>query len=441
MVGFEPDFDAIVVGAGLAGSVAAYELAQAGKSVLVIERGDWPGAKNMTGGRIYGHALRAVFGERVAEAPLERRVAHERISLMAPDANLTVDFSSNDLLEDGQESYTVLRGVFDQWLAEQAENAGAELICGIPVEGLVRDGDGSLTGAAGRVIGVRAGEDEMTASVVVLADGVNSLLTAEAVGYGRPAPAFMAVGVKQLLELSEVEIDQRFGCASGQGAAWLFAGDATHGAFGGGFLYTNRESISIGVVAGIESVAKKATRPVYQMLEDLKAHPAVAPVIAGARVVEHSGHMVPEGGLAMMPCLVGDGVVVTGDAAMLCVNLGYTVRGMDYAVTSGQLAGRAVAAALDAGNVSEAGLSRYTRMLEDSYVLKDMRQFARVPAFMEGFDRMFGVYPAMARDMMNALFVVDGSPTAPMKKSMLPIVRRAGFGNLFKDARGAMKAL
>ncbi len=63
------------------------------------------------------------------------------------------------------------------------------------------------------------------------------------------------------------------------------------------------------------------------MLEDLKAHPAVAPVISGAKLVEHSGHMVPEGGINMMPELTADGVLVAGDAAMMCVNLGYTVRG------------------------------------------------------------------------------------------------------------------
>ena len=50
------DFDAIVVGAGCAGSVAAYELAKAGKEVLLIERGNFAGAKNMTGGRIYAHS-------------------------------------------------------------------------------------------------------------------------------------------------------------------------------------------------------------------------------------------------------------------------------------------------------------------------------------------------------------------------------------------------
>ena len=80
------DFDAIVVGSGCAGSVAAYEIAKAGKSVLVVERGNFAGAKNMTGGRIYGHCLRAVFPDNFDEIPFERKVSHERISLMSPNS-------------------------------------------------------------------------------------------------------------------------------------------------------------------------------------------------------------------------------------------------------------------------------------------------------------------------------------------------------------------
>jgi len=130
------DFDAIIVGSGCAGSVAAYELAKAGKSVLVVERGNFAGAKNMTGGRLYTHALAQVFPDFESEAPLERRISHERISMMTADANFTVDFASNEMLVSGQDSYSVLRSTFDQWLAEKAEEAGAEYIYGIPVEEL-----------------------------------------------------------------------------------------------------------------------------------------------------------------------------------------------------------------------------------------------------------------------------------------------------------------
>ena len=107
------DFDAIVVGSGCAGSVAAYELAKAGKAVLVVERGNYAGAKNMTGGRIYAHSIEKVFPDFAQSAPVERRIVHERISLMAPDSNFTIDFSSDKMDKEGQESYAVLRAPFD----------------------------------------------------------------------------------------------------------------------------------------------------------------------------------------------------------------------------------------------------------------------------------------------------------------------------------------
>lgn len=428
------DFDAIVVGSGCAGSIAALELARAGKSVLVVERGNFAGAKNMTGGRIYGHCLRGVFPDNFDEIPFERKVTHEKISLMAPDANFTVDFTSREMLQDGKESYTVLRATFDVWLAEQAEDAGAEYICGIAVEKLIKDD-------TGRVIGIMAGEDEITSDVVILCDGANSLLAEQAVGAKKPAANMMAVGIKEVFELSEEEINKRFNVADGEGVSWLFAGDATHGSFGGGIIYTNKSSISLGLVAGIEATATKATTPVYQMLEDFKNRPEVKEIIKGAKLVEHSGHMVPEGGITTMPKLIADGVMLAGDNATMCINLGYTVRGMDYAVAAGQMAGRSAAQALDAGDTSEAGLSIYTQALEESFVMKDLRQFNKVPAFMEGFERMFKGYPEMMRDVMNTMFIVDGTPVKPLKKSMKPIIKDMGVMNLIKDVRGAMKAL
>ena len=227
------DFDAIVVGSGLAGASAAIELARAGKSVLVVERGNFSGAKNMTGGRIYTHSLYKLFPDGFEDAPLERKVTHERISLMSENSNMTIEFSSDELDVKGRESYTILRAPFDEWMQAQAEEAGAEYINGIAVEQLVKDEDG-------KVIGILAGEDEVTADVVLLCDGVNSLLTGQAVGYARPPASMMAVGVKDVFALPEEVIDDRFGCAPGEGAAWLFAGDATHGLFGGGIIYKKK---------------------------------------------------------------------------------------------------------------------------------------------------------------------------------------------------------
>ncbi|NPD31539.1 FAD-dependent oxidoreductase [Eggerthellaceae bacterium zg-1084] len=428
------DFEAIVVGSGCAGSVAAYELARAGKSVLVIERGNFAGAKNMTGGRIYSHSLKEVFPSFEENAPLERKVVRERISMIDQKSCMTMEFSSDELEREGQDSYTVLRATFDPWLAEQAEEAGAEFIYGIAVESLMKDEKGA-------VCGVKAGEDEITADVVILCDGVNSLLAQEAVGFDPPSTSTMAVGIKQVIQLDEETITNRCLTASSQeGTAWLFAGDSTHGRVGGGFMYANKDTISLGLVATLSDLEGFET-PIYQMLEDFKRHPVVAPIIRGGKVIEHSGHMVPEGGLNMMPALTADGVMLAGESAMMCVNLGYVVRGMDYAIAAGMHAGRCAAAALDAGDTSKAGLAGYEQALEGSFVMKDLRQVRNFPAVMEHTTRLYHTYPRMIGEMLNGMFVVDGKPIRPMKSVMLPILKKVGFMNLLKDARGMMKAL
>ncbi len=426
------DFDAIVVGSGCAGPVAAYELAKAGRSVLVIERGNFSGAKNVSGGRLYTHSLRAVFPDFASTAPLERRITRERVTMLAPDAATTLDVTDELMGAERYESYSVLRARFDPWLAGKAEEAGAEFIHGIAVEALLK--------TDGRVSGVRAGSDEITADVVLLCDGVNSLLVPQAVGSAPLKPNQVAVGIKEVIALPEKVISDRSLCADGDGMAWLFVGDATHGRVGGGFLYTNRESISIGLVATISDLSDSDV-PIYQMLDDFKRHPAVAPIIAGGTVVEHSGHMVAEAGYDAMPPLVADGVLLAGESALMCVNAGYTVRGMDFAVAAGQQAGRSAAAALEAGDTSAAGLAGYRAALEESFVLQDLKTLRRFPHFMESTPRIFDQYPKLARDAMRALFLVDGTPMKPLRKTMPPTVKRVGFLNLAKDLTRGVRAL
>ena len=429
----EADFDVIVVGAGCAGSVAAYVAASAGKSVLMVERGNYAGAKNMTGGRIYSHSLKEVFPDFEQEAPLERKITHERIALMDHESAMTIDFTSPELAVEGADSYSVLRGPFDQWLAEKAEEAGAEAIYGIPVEELIKD-------ESGRVVGVRAGEDEITGQVVILCEGTNSMLAERCLGNPRPKPNQMAVGIKETFELPASVIEDRFLTPEGEGAAMLFVGDCTAGHVGGGFMYANKESISLGLVATISTTAEQ-DMPVYQMMENFKNHPMVAPMIRGAKMVEHSGHMVPEGGYNMIPRYIFDGCLLAGETAGFCMNLGYQVRGMDFAVASGRMAAEAACEAIDAGDTSAAGLASYKTKLEDSFVIKDLRTFQEWPATMEHWDRMFTEYPMMVREIFNGLFAVDGKPQQHLAKRMMPIIKKRGLFSLFKEIRKAVKAL
>lgn len=429
----EADFDVIVVGAGCAGSVAAYVAASAGKSVLMVERGNYAGAKNMTGGRIYSHSLKEVFPDFEQEAPLERKITHERIALMDHESAMTIDFTSPELAREGADSYSVLRGPFDQWLAEKAEEAGVEAIYGIPVEELIKD-------ESGRVIGVRAGEDEITGQVVILCEGTNSMLAERCLGNPRPKANQMAVGIKETFELPASTIEDRFLTPEGEGAAMLFVGDCTNGHVGGGFMYANKESISLGLVATISTTAEQ-DMPVYQMMENFKNHPMVAPMIRGAKMVEHSGHMVPEGGYNMIPRYIFDGCLLAGETAGFCMNLGYQVRGMDFAVASGRMAAEAACEAIDAGDTSAAGLASYKTKLEDSFVIKDLQTFQAWPATMEHWDRMFTEYPTMVREIFNGLFAVDGKPQQHLAKRMMPIIKKRGLFSLFKEIRKAVKAL
>lgn len=426
------DYQVIIVGAGPAGATAATVLARQGKSVLLIERGSFAGSKNMTGGRIYAHSLKPVFPDFEQEAPLERKITNEKISLMTADANTTVGFTSQELGREELVSYSVLRAPFDNWLASKAEEAGADCVYGITVEDLIWDKQ--------RVAGVRAGGDEITADIVMLADGVNSLLAQKAHLAPKPNPATLAVGIKETIELSEAVIDDRFLCNSGEGTAWLFAGGATHGQVGGGFLYTNRESISLGLVVTLPSLCT-STVPIYQMMEDFKEHPALAPLVKGGKLLEYSGHLIPEGGYDSIPTLFGDGCMLVGDAAMLCINLGYQVRGMDYAVASGMFAAEAAGDALERGDVTASSLACYRSKLEESFVLKDLKAYRRFPEFMANNKRIFNEYPHVAADIMMSLFGVDGKPVQPLQKKVMDPVKKLGVLTLARDLRKGLKAL
>ena len=398
----EDKFDAIIVGGGLAGLSAAIVLARAGKGVIVIERGDYCGAKNMTGGRLYGHSLEKLIPGFAASAPIERVVTREKISLMTADSALDIGYTAPKLgAEPEHASYTVLRGTFDQWLADQAMEAGADIIPGFLVDRvLVEDG---------KVVGVDAGGEEMYADVVILADGVNSLLAQQLGMKKELEPHQVAVGAKEVIKLGEDVINQRFGLTGNEGMAWLSAGAPSDGSFGGGLLYTNKDTVSIGIVATLSDIGHSELS-VPQMLDRFKEHPAIAPLIEGGTPIEYSGHLVPEEGYGMIPELVRDGVLVTGDAAGFCINLGFTVRGMDFAIESGRLAAEAVLHAHEVGDFSKETLSLYETLLQNSFIMRDMKQYKGFPTILTE-RAVFEDIPKIADDVCGKLFTVDGKPS------------------------------
>ena len=420
-MGEEEKFDAIVIGAGPAGSSCALRLARAGRSVLLVERGSTAGSKNVTGGRVYTWALERLEPGLHAEAPLERKVVREQITIMNGSASKTVDYFEPEYDGAPPHSYTVLRAAFDEWLAARAESAGALLAAGIRVDGLVEEN--------GRIVGVQAGEDQIFADIVIAADGVNSLIAQKAGLRGDLTLHSAAVGIKELIRLDAAVIESRFLTGPSQGAARLFLG-CTEGIQGGGFLYTNKDSISLGLVFSPGEAAKHGKK-IHEIVQEFKLHPAVKPLIDGGETAEYGAHLIPEAGWLGVPKkLYRDGFLVIGDAAGFAINAGFVVRGIDLAIASGIAAAESVLSSCGAAAVGPA----YMQQLEKIGITGTMRRFAGYPGLMSN-PRIFNDYPQLMHDVLHGMFTVNGQiPPKITDVIRHAIDRNGGIGRLLADA-------
>lgn len=416
----EDKFDAIVVGAGPAGTACAYTLAKAGKSVLVIERGETAGSKNLTGGRLYTYVLDLVDPGLWEEAALERKVTHEQIMIMDKDKAIAIDYTNPAFNQKGQmpQSFTILRSVFDEWFAGKAEEMGAMVACGIKVDELIEKN--------GKIVGVKAGEDEMYADVVIAADGVNSFIAQKAGLFGDIQAHNMGVGVKEVIELPAETIEERFQLKAGEGAARMLLG-CTEGIHGGGFLYTNHESISIGCVFTPEEVARNG-RQLHDIFQDLKMHPTIYPLLEGGETVEYGAHLVSEAGYrGIPPKLYREGLLVVGDAAGFVINTGYSIRGIDLAIVSGVAAARAILSERNLG-------ASYMAELESLRLLPTMKA---VDGYFDvlGIPRIYSTYPKVATDAFDMLFNIDGQIPKSVKKEIKRILKdnHLSMWQLIKD--------
>ncbi len=428
-------YQAIVIGAGPAGSSAALTMARAGLDVALVERGNFPGEKNMFGGVLHRlPSLEEVLPDFWDRAPLERHIVKKGVTFMTDESSFNTTIEAGNFDRPPYNGYTIFRPRFDSWLAEEAVNAGATLITRATVDDLVHD-SGRITGVT--IVGR---EGKISAPVVVAADGVLSF-TAQKAGLRRPTfdPAQMAVGVKALIDMPREMIDERFGLVRDQGFANEFVG-CTGGVRGGGFLYTNYDSISVGLVFHLASLRTSGKAP-YDLLNAFLEQPQVAKMVRGGRLMEYSAHVIPEGGYDMIPELVGDGILVAGDAAALCNATGLNLEGINLASQSGVLAGKAVIAAHEAGDFSRRGREVYRRLMNDSYVIKDLKLYRKAPHMLHN-DRIYNEYPELLTSFMEYIYRINGTPKENLTKLFLKTAReKVGLGNLAADAFSAWRSL
>ncbi len=427
-------FDCIVVGAGPSGNAAAYTLAKAGLSVLQIERGEYPGSKNVQGAILYSDALERIIPEFRDEAPLERHIIEQRMWVLDDDSYIGTHYRSDAFNQKPYNRYTILRAQFDKWFSEKVAQQGVLVICETTVTDLIMYGK--------RVVGVRTDREqgEVFADIVILADGVNSLLAKKAGFHPELNPGDVALAVKEILFLPQESVESRFNVNEGEGVVIEMIGKITQGMMGTGFLYTNQESITIGVGCMLSDF-KKERIPPYLLLERMKNHPAIKPLIQGGEMKEYTAHLIPEGGLRAMPQICGDGWMIVGDSGMF-VNAVHR-EGSNLAMTTGRLAAETVIDLKRAGkDFTSANLASYRSRLDDSFVMKDLAKYRDMPGVFHANPQFFTTYPELLNNAARTMLTVDGGDKKSKEREILrSFTRSRTLPGLLSDAYKMWRAL
>ncbi len=428
------ELDVIVVGAGPAGTTAALVLARKGYKVALIERGEFPGAKNMFGGALFGRVLNDIIPEYWTKAPVERFINRKVMTLLSETSSVSLDFNSSSFKQPPYNGFVIQRSSFDRWYAQEAVKAGALLLNQTTVDDVIKEGD--------QVVGVvvRRGDGELRGKIVIAADGALSFLAKKAGLRGEFTAQQFSVGVKEYVQLPPSAMEERFGLIGDEGLSNEYLGLMGDGLHGGGFLYTTKHGLAIGVVVQAHSLkARKAS--IYCALETFKQHPSVAPLLAGGRFCEYSAHMIPEAGANMIPKLHTAGMLICGDAAGLVLVGGAFLEGVNFAIASGRIAAETAAAAFEKGKFDEHTMAQYERRLKESFVLKDLNKFRNaIPMLMN--DRLYEVYPSIICRTLESWFAVDGSghqKLAAVAKEFLN--KEVGVWKAVKDAYQAGRAM
>lgn len=430
-------FDCIVIGGGIAGLSAALTLARKNLKFLLIERGEFSGSKNVSGGVLWGTRLNDLVPEYWNEdAGFERYVNHRRLTFLDNTSSFSLDFKSDHYQEPPYKGLIVLRSKFDNWLAGKVEEAIAAsdfaeetfIATNILVEEVLMEN--------GKATGIRAGEENFYADCVIIAEGVNNLLTRQVGLQDKYVPAdYMATGVKEVIRFDQKVLEDRFQLEGNAGMTNEFIGYASDGIEGGGFLYTNKDTVSIGLVLNLKSMRENMSqdKKIYDVLTHFKSHKVVRDMLRGGEVVEYSAHVVSTGDMRAMPKeLYTDGVLLAGESANLLLNSGKAIQGMDYAMESGILAAETVAEAKEKGDFSKKTLSEYRKKLESSYVLKDLKNFQSAVQFLHS-EEMFTSVPKVVNEFGRQFFTIDNKETDKTPKMLRNAVKKhSSFWSLLK---------
>jgi len=275
-------YDVAIIGGGSAGLAALKRLSDLNKQAILIEAGKKVGSKNISGGILYSkkpkhgktYNVEDIYPGFLQDAPIERKITQYMLHATSNDKIFTMDLTAAHEYQ-ANFGYSVLLNKLNGWFAKQAgesaERQGGGIVSGVHVS--------SLSWQDEKTVIIETDELEpFEAKAVIAADGVNSEVAEMTGARAKFTPEQLYQGVKVIVKLPEEIIEQRFEIGPDEGAAHLFAGDITLNHIGGGFLYTNLDTLSVGAVYHYDSLMERPSEP-YTLINALLKNPLVTEFI------------------------------------------------------------------------------------------------------------------------------------------------------------------
>ena len=416
--------DVIVVGAGPAGISAALSVAKNGKKVVLVDKNQYAGSKNMYGGAVYDTALREVFENEVDNLPYERIINHHTWSFLNDTGSFDLTYKNSK----AQNAYAIKRLNLEKWMIEIAKKNGVYYAPNTLVQDLIV--------INGNVVGIRTQNEKFFTPIVIIADGVNSILAKKINLRENFKPKDMLLSVKETIKLDKKIIEARFNLSSDfkNGACKMYFGGIKDykNLFMMTYLYTFKDTIMLGVGVSLADLSKNKLN-INSLLDEIKQHNDISPLIEGGRTIEYSAHMIPETGFKKMPKLIHSGAILVGDSAGF-VN-GVHFEGTNFALISGKLAGESAVYALNNNDCSENGLAIYRKKLLKSFIFKDLYSYRNiVERLSKRSSSLSYYYPNKIKEFFEIITSANCiSKSSQIRKFAFNFVKDRNITELFKD--------